>query len=73
MQPSNVLRNFACRITLFTRQNCSLCDEAKQVLAKVWDKKPFEYDEIDVMAMQQWKALYEYDTPVVSFPFPAIS
>lgn len=63
-----ILRNYTCRITLFTRANCSLCSDAKQVLSGVWDRRPFEYDEIDVMTQNQekWKALYEFDTPVVS-------
>jgi hypothetical protein len=37
-------------------------------MSKVWDRRPFEYTEIDVMAANQtkWKNLYEFDTPVVS-------
>lgn len=37
-------------------------------MSKVWDRRPFEYTEIDVMAPGQtkWKNLYEFDTPVVS-------
>lgn len=68
MFPTLALRNFACRITLFTRSNCSLCSDAKQVLSNVWDKRPFEYDEINVMEQSQekWKDMYEFDTPVVS-------
>jgi hypothetical protein len=36
-------------------------------MSKVWDRRPFEYTEIDVMAANQtkWKNLYEFDTPVV--------
>ncbi|KAK4993961.1 hypothetical protein LTR66_001352 [Elasticomyces elasticus] len=69
MRPTWILRNYACRITLFTRANCSLCSDAKQVLSKVWDKRPFEYTEIDVMQSKEekWKHLYEFDTPVVHF------
>ena len=67
MFATRVLWHNACRITLFTRDNCSLCKDAKAVLSKVWDKRPFEYDEIYVMAGEQssWKAVYEFDTPVV--------
>lgn len=56
-----------CRITLFTRANCSLCTNAKQTLSTVWDKRPFDYKEIDVMQLEErkWKDLYEFDTPVV--------
>jgi len=68
MRATTVLRRFTCRLTLFTRKNCSLCDDAKKVLSNVWDRRPFEYDEIDVMetSQEKWKALYEFDTPVVS-------
>lgn len=74
MLPSLPLRRFVCRLTLFTRANCGLCDRAKSVLSNVWDKRPFEYDEVDVMqpTQQKWKDLYEFDTPVVSFLFFAI-
>jgi glutaredoxin len=55
------------RLTLFTRENCSLCTTAKSVLGRVWDERPFEFREVDVMkaGQERWKALYEYDTPVV--------
>jgi hypothetical protein len=56
-----------CRITLFTRVNCSLCDTAKAVVGNVKEQRPFEYQEIDVMrpGQEKWKSLYEFDTPVV--------
>lgn len=56
-----------CRITLFTRVNCSLCDTAKAVVENVKQQRPFEYQEIDVMqtGQEKWKHLYEFDTPVV--------
>ncbi|GAM82103.1 hypothetical protein ANO11243_000820 [Dothideomycetidae sp. 11243] len=67
MRVSQALRRYACRITLFTRDNCSLCNDAKHVLSKVWDRRPYEYDEVDVMAEDQnsWKSVYEFDTPVI--------
>ena len=69
MRVSAILRQqWSLRHTLFIRQNCSLCTDAKEVMSKVWDRRPFEYTEIDVMAPGQtkWKNLYEFDTPVVS-------
>ena len=67
MIPTAALRQYVCRLTLFTRANCGLCDNAKQVLSSVWDRRPFEYDEVDVMSPdhEKWKHLYEFDTPVV--------
>ncbi|KAI9862483.1 MAG: hypothetical protein M1813_004334 [Trichoglossum hirsutum] len=67
MKPTLQLLQQALRITLFTRANCSLCDNAKVVLSRVWEKRPFEYHEIDVMKPEgrAWKDLYEFDTPVI--------
>lgn len=38
-------------------------------MAKVWDRRHFEYGEVDILASenQKWKSLYEFDIPVVSF------
>ncbi|KAI1006833.1 hypothetical protein K3495_g1390 [Podosphaera aphanis] len=57
----------ACRITLFTRANCSLCTLAKQTLSDVWDRRPFDYQEIDILQAehQRWRDVYEFDTPVI--------
>jgi glutaredoxin len=67
MRSTAILLRQTLRLTLFTRPNCSLCDDAKGVLSKVWDRRPFEYDEVNVMDSKQgkWKAVYEFDTPVV--------
>jgi len=72
MQPTaRSLQQFGCRITLFTRANCSLCVNAKQTLSKVWDIRPFIYKEIDILESQEkgFRDLYEFDTPVVSLIF----
>ncbi|KZF22256.1 hypothetical protein L228DRAFT_268732 [Xylona heveae TC161] len=67
MRPSFRLLQHACRITMFSRENCGLCDKAKTVLSRVWDRRPFEYKEYDVMKHEDkgWKDLYEFDTPVI--------
>lgn len=67
MRPTVALFKQTVRLTLFTRRQCPLCDEAKEVLSKVWDRRPFEYDEINVISVKhkEWKALYEFETPVV--------
>ena len=63
------LLQHSARVTLFTRANCSLCESAKEVLGHLRGKRTFDYKEIDVMAngSQEWKDLYEFDTPVVRF------
>ncbi|KAG9186727.1 hypothetical protein G6011_09835 [Alternaria panax] len=60
-------RLLACRITFFTRTPCGLCDSAKAVVQNVRAKRPFEYEEINVMdsGQETWKSLYEFDTPVI--------
>lgn len=58
----------ACRITLFTRENCGLCTEARSVLSNVWDSRPFEFKEIDIIKYDgkpRWRDLYEFDVPVI--------
>ncbi|KAL2067394.1 hypothetical protein VTL71DRAFT_1819 [Oculimacula yallundae] len=67
MHPSLRTLQHACRITFFTRQNCSLCTNAKKTLSNVWDVRPFHYTEIDVMeaGAKKWRDLYEFDTPVI--------
>lgn len=56
-----------CCVTLFTRSNCSLCDNAKKALSDAWDKKPFNYHEINIMKPEhkKWRDLYEFDSPVI--------
>lgn len=47
-------------ITLFTRAQCALCTTAHSNLARAWQLRPFEFTQIDVMALGQerWKAAY---------------
>ncbi|KAK3394786.1 hypothetical protein B0H63DRAFT_555950 [Podospora didyma] len=58
----------SCRITLFTRKTCGLCSQARTVLSDVWDKKPFDFHEIDIVKPESkaWRDLYDFDVPVVS-------
>ncbi|KAM7192026.1 hypothetical protein V8F33_008604 [Rhypophila sp. PSN 637] len=57
----------SCRITLFTRENCGLCVQAKSVLSDVWDKRPFAFKEIDIVKPESksWRDLYDFDVPVI--------
>lgn len=63
----------SCRITLFTRENCGLCTQARSVLSDVWDQRPFAFKEIDIIKPESkaWRDLYEFDVPVVSYPRPS--
>lgn len=72
MRPTVRLLQSKVLLTLFTRQNCSLCDTAKSVIQNVRMKKNLDFLQVDVMApdQAQWRLLYELDVPVVRAPFP---
>lgn len=74
MKPTPKLLQHALRLTLFTHEHCSLCVNVKDVMAKVWDRRHFEYGEVDILAPenQKWKSLYEFDIPVVSSSVNAV-
>ncbi|KAK1769873.1 hypothetical protein QBC33DRAFT_556296 [Phialemonium atrogriseum] len=57
----------SCRITLFTRENCGLCTQAKSVLSQVQQSRPFEFREVDIVKPEAkgWKDLYDFDVPVI--------
>ncbi|KAK3310420.1 uncharacterized protein B0T15DRAFT_37379 [Chaetomium strumarium] len=57
----------SCRITLFTRENCGLCSQARSVLSDVWDKRPFAFKEVDIIKPESraWRDLYDFDVPVI--------
>ncbi|KAK0656523.1 hypothetical protein B0T16DRAFT_316598 [Cercophora newfieldiana] len=67
MRPATRLLQLSCRVTLFTRENCGLCTKARSVLSEVWDKRPFEFKEIDIVKPESkaWRDLYEFDVPVI--------
>lgn len=58
----------SCRITFFSRKTCGLCDQARSVLSDVWDARPFQFNEVDIMKPEAkgWRDLYDFDVPVVS-------
>ena len=41
-------------------------------MSKVWDRRHFEYGEVDILAPEnkQWKSLYELEIPVVRRHLP---
>lgn len=67
MRLSPRLLQQSCRITLFTRANCGLCVRARSALSNVWDARPFEFQEIDIIQpeAQAWRNLYDLDVPVI--------
>ncbi|KAL2165623.1 hypothetical protein VTG60DRAFT_4244 [Thermothelomyces hinnuleus] len=57
----------SCRITLFTRPTCGLCTRARSVLSDVWDRRPFDFQVIDIVKPESknWRDLYDFDVPVI--------
>lgn len=53
------------RITLYTRLDCCLCEEMKEVVRKVAMEFPLEMEEIDVDAAPDLKGKYGHDVPVL--------
>lgn len=67
MRAASRLLQHSLRLTFFTHEHCTLCKPVKDVMSTVWDRRPFEYEEIDILAPEnnKWKQLYEFDIPVV--------
>lgn len=61
------LAQLPLRLTLFTHDHCSLCVPVKDAMSRVWDRRHFEYREVDILDPKnsKWKSLYEFDIPVV--------
>jgi glutaredoxin len=53
------------RITLYTREGCHLCDDAKAVLDRVREQTGEDYDEVDIAGDPDLTADYGDRIPVV--------
>jgi len=53
------------KLTLYTRVNCHLCDEVKDILERVRTRVPFELDTFDIDADPELKKRYDWEVPVV--------
>ena len=60
------------RLTLFTRENCGLCENAKLAVSRARTELDAAYHEVDIMhdGEKKWKDQYEFDVPVVSYSQP---
>lgn len=52
-------------LTLYTRSNCELCEEAKLMLELVKEDFPLEYEEVDIESDEQLHEKYMLMIPVV--------
>ena len=55
------------KLTLFTKEQCSLCDDVKEILDSVRNTHPHTLEAIDITdaAHKEWHRRYKYDIPVL--------
>ena len=53
------------QITLYTRKDCCLCEEMKEVVRKVASEFPLEIEEVDVDEVPDLKEKYGNEVPVL--------
>ena len=53
-------------VTLYTRQGCCLCDDAKRALVAAGRQAAFQLDVIDIDSDPQLRALYNDEVPVIA-------
>jgi glutaredoxin len=53
-------------VTLYTRQGCHLCDEAKRAIESARARAAFEYEEFDIDADARLRQLYNEEVPVIA-------
>ena len=64
---SSDLLSYLPTLTLYTKEECSLCDEAKEVLQPHWHMFKFEEVDIEEDGNEKWHDMYCYDIPVFHF------
>ncbi|KAG7374953.1 glutaredoxin-like domain DUF836 containing protein [Nitzschia inconspicua] len=54
-------------ITLYTKESCTLCDKAKDVLLAIKDQHPHSLQQVDITDREhrEWWDRYKYDIPVL--------
>ncbi|KAI8056956.1 hypothetical protein BDF22DRAFT_740467 [Syncephalis plumigaleata] len=61
---ATIIRRQALHLTLYTSRTCQLCVEAKEALARVQKKVPFELEEVDIYAKgNEEHQVYMFDIP----------
>ena len=53
------------KLTLFTKENCGLCDEAKEVIHSIKLEKDIEINEIDIYSDDALLEEYQLMIPVI--------
>ena len=53
-------------VTLYTREGCHLCDDAKRVVMQARGRAEFDYQEQDIDADPELRRLYNEEVPVIA-------
>ena len=53
-------------MTLYSKPDCPLCDEAREALARVHERSAFDLEEIDITGSRDLEARYRERIPVVA-------
>jgi glutaredoxin len=53
-------------VTLYTRPDCCLCDDAKRVIAEARGQAAFDYQELDIDTDPELRRLYNDQIPVIA-------
>ena len=54
------------KVTLYSKPDCPLCDDARQALERVRERTPFYLEEIDITSRSGLLAEYGERIPIVS-------
>lgn len=52
-------------LTLLSKKECPLCDEAEKVILQVREELPFEFEKIDISGDADLRGRYRFDVPVL--------
>lgn len=52
-------------VEIYSKENCSLCDKAKEIIKKVSLDTDFDFVEIDITKNPEIFEKYKYDIPVI--------
>ena len=54
------------QLTLYGKPGCHLCEEAREVVLAVRERRPFELEEVDITRDPTLEALYRERIPVIA-------
>lgn len=63
IRPLSTQKSQLIRLTLYTKKNCSLCDEAKETIEDLYPNR-FTFDEVDITKNRELFRKFKLDIPV---------